>query len=256
MLKIHFLGTGTSQGIPVIASDHPVCLSNNPKDKRLRVSILIQWGITNLVIDCGPDFRQQMLRVYCDHLDGIFFTHEHADHTAGLDDIRPFFFRQGDISVFGTERVLENLSMRFNYIFSSLNKYPGAPSVLQHKINKQTPFKFNDKTIIPIEVFHNTLPVMGFRIDNFCYLTDVKTISEKEQKKLKGLDILVLSALHNDPHPSHLNLEEALVMIEKINPKKAFLTHISHLMGFHDEVSKNLPRNVFLAYDTLMVISN
>ena len=121
MLKIHFLGTGTSQGIPVIASDHPVCLSKNPKDKRLRVSILIQWGITNLVIDCGPDFRQQMLRVYCDHLDGIFFTHEHADHTAGLDDIRPFFFRQGDISVFGTERVLENLSMRFNYIFSSLN---------------------------------------------------------------------------------------------------------------------------------------
>ena len=256
MLKIHFLGTGTSQGIPIIGSTHPVCLSNNPKDKRLRVSVLIQWGSTNLVIDCGPDFRQQMLRSKCTHLDGIFFTHEHSDHTAGLDDIRPFFFRQGDIPVFGTKRVLENLNLRFGYIFSSENKYPGAPSVKQNEISAQKSFSFEGKSIIPVEVYHNTLPVMGFRIDNFCYLTDLKTIAEEEKQKLKGLDVLVLSALRTEHHPNHLNLEEALEMIEKIQPKTAYLTHISHLMGFHDKVSKSLPSNVFLAYDNLTVTSN
>ncbi|MDA8947651.1 MBL fold metallo-hydrolase [Flavobacteriaceae bacterium] len=256
MLKIHFLGTGTSQGIPVIGSTHPVCLSDNSKDKRLRVSVLIQWKNTNLVIDCGPDFRQQMLRTDCTQLDGILFTHEHADHTAGLDDIRPYFFRQGNIPVYGSQRVLDNLSMRFGYIFSSVNKYPGAPSVDQHEITSQESFIFKEKTIIPVEVYHNTLAVMGFRIDNFCYLTDVKTISEEEHQKLKDLDVLVLSALRTESHPNHLNLEEALEMIEKINPKKAYLTHISHLMGFHDEVSEILPPNVFLAYDTLTVTSN
>jgi phosphoribosyl 1,2-cyclic phosphate phosphodiesterase len=256
MLKIHFLGTGTSQGIPIIGSKHPVCLSDNPKDKRLRVSVLVEWEDINLVIDCGPDFRQQMLRTDCTHLDAILFTHEHADHTAGLDDIRPFFFRQGDIPVYGSKQVLDNLNLRFGYIFSAENKYPGAPSVEQHVIDSNTPFLFKNKTIVPVEVYHNTLAVMGFRIDNFCYLTDVKTIADVEQQKLKNLDILVLSALRIDSHPNHLNLEEALEMIEKLKPKKAYLTHISHLMGFHDEVSKNLPSNVFLAYDTLTVFSN
>ncbi|MDG1762517.1 MAG: MBL fold metallo-hydrolase [Flavobacteriaceae bacterium] len=255
-MKIHFLGTGTSQGIPIIGSKHPVCLSDNPKDKRLRVSVLVEWEDINLVIDCGPDFRQQMLRTDCTHLDAILFTHEHADHTAGLDDIRPFFFRQGDIPVYGSKQVLDNLNLRFGYIFSAENKYPGAPSVEQHVIDSNTPFLFKNKTIVPVEVYHNTLAVMGFRIDNFCYLTDVKTIADVEQQKLKNLDILVLSALRIDSHPNHLNLEEALEMIEKLKPKKAYLTHISHLMGFHDEVSKNLPSNVFLAYDTLTVFSN
>ena len=156
MLKIHFLGTGTSQGIPVIGSKHPVCLSSNPKDKRLRVSILIQWEHTNIVVDCGPDFRQQMLRVNCETLDAILFTHEHADHTAGIDDIRPFFFKQGDIPVFGSKRVLDNLSERFSYIFSKENKYPGAPSVEVNKV--EASFKINTKVIIPIEVMHNQLP--------------------------------------------------------------------------------------------------
>ena len=234
MLKIHFLGTGTSQGIPIIGSKHPVCLSDNPKDKRLRVSVLVEWEDINLVIDCGPDFRQQMLRTDCTHLDAILFTHEHADHTAGLDDIRPFFFRQGDIPVYGSKQVLDNLNLRFGYIFSAENKYPGAPSVEQHVIDSNTPFLFKNKTIVPVEVYHNTLAVMGFRIDNFCYLTDVKTIADVEQQKLKNLDILVLSALRIDSHPNHLNLEEALEMIEKLKPKKAYLTHISHLMGFHD----------------------
>jgi len=151
---------------------------------------------------------------------------------------------------------MDNLMTRFGYIFSSENKYPGAPSVAQNIISAQTHFEFKNKTIIPVEVFHNTLSVMGFRIDNFCYLTDVKTIAEQEQQKLKNLDVLVLSALRIEPHPNHLNLEEALAMIEKIQPQKAYLTHISHLMGFHDEVSKMLPENVFLAYDTLTVTSN
>ena len=208
MLKIHFLGTGTSQGIPVIGSKHPVCLSSNPKDKRLRVSILIQWEHTNIVVDCGPDFRQQMLRVNCETLDAILFTHEHADHTAGIDDIRPFFFKQGDIPVFGSKRVLDNLSERFSYIFSKENKYPGAPSVEVNKV--EASFKINTKVIIPIEVMHNQLPVLGYRIDNFAYLTDVKTINDSERQKLKDLDVLVLSALRIEPHPNHLNLEEAL----------------------------------------------
>ena len=253
MLKIHFLGTGTSQGIPVIGSKHPVCLSSNPKDKRLRVSILIQWEHTNIVVDCGPDFRQQMLRVNCETLDAILFTHEHADHTAGIDDIRPFFFKQGDIPVFGSKRVLDNLSERFSYIFSKENKYPGAPSVEVNKV--EASFKINTKVIIPIEVMHNQLPVLGYRIDNFAYLTDVKTINDSERQKLKDLDVLVLSALRIEPHPNHLNLEEALEMIKIINPKRCYITHISHLMGFHDEVSKELPSNVFLAYDTLTLTS-
>ena len=253
MLKIHFLGTGTSQGIPVIGSKHPVCLSSNPKDKRLRVSILIQWEHTNIVVDCGPDFRQQMLRINCETLDAILFTHEHADHTAGIDDIRPFFFKQGDIPVFGSKRVLDNLSERFSYIFSKENKYPGAPSVEVNKV--EASFKINTKVIIPIEVMHNQLPVLGYRIDNFAYLTDVKTINDSERQKLKDLDVLVLSALRIEPHPNHLNLEEALEMIKIINPKRCYITHISHLMGFHDEVSKELPSNVFLAYDTLTLTS-
>ena len=253
MLKIHFLGTGTSQGIPVIGSKHPVCLSSNPKDKRLRVSILIQWEHTNIVVDCGPDFRQQMLRVNCETLDAILFTHEHADHTAGIDDIRPFFFKQGDIPVFGSKRVLDNLSERFSYIFSKENKYPGAPYVEVNKV--EASFKINTKVIIPIEVMHNQLPVLGYRIDNFAYLTDVKTINDSERQKLKDLDVLVLSALRIEPHPNHLNLEEALEMIKIINPKRCYITHISHLMGFHDEVSKELPSNVFLAYDTLTLTS-
>ena len=199
MLTIHFLGTGTSQGVPVIGSSHPVCLSTNPKDKRLRVSVLIQWGDTNLVIDCGPDFRQQMLRVNCAHLDGILFTHEHADHTAGLDDIRPYFFRQGDIPIYATQHVLDNLSNRFDYIFVNENKYSGAPNVQQHQIDAHTPFVLDGMTVIPVEVYHNTLPVLGFRILNFCYLTDVKTISTGELKKLHDLDVLVLSALRIEP---------------------------------------------------------
>lgn len=252
-LKITFLGTGTSQGIPVIGSTHPVCLSNNPKDKRLRVSVLISWKNYNYVIDCSPDFRQQMLLEKVTKLDGILFTHEHADHTAGLDDIRPYFFRQGDIPIFAHERVLTSLRKRFDYIFADENRYPGAPAVKTNIIENNNPFKIGDKMAIPIEAYHNRLQVFGFRIGDFTYLTDVKTISETELTKIKGTKVFVVNALRIEPHHSHFNLEEALAIVEKVKPQKAYLTHVSHLLGFHDEVEEKLPENVHLAYDGLSV---
>ncbi|GGB67322.1 MBL fold metallo-hydrolase [Flavobacterium suaedae] len=252
-MKVCFLGTGTSQGIPIIGSEHPVCLSNDPRDKRLRVSVWIEWDEYSYVIDCGPDFRQQMLVSQCPKVDGILFTHEHADHTAGLDDIRPFFFRQGDIPVYGCERVIKNLSRRFDYIFSSENKYPGAPSVAIKIVENNKPFPVGDKIAVPIKVFHGSLEVFGYRIDEFAYLTDIKTIADEEAEKLKGVKVLVVSALRIEPHATHFNLEEALAFIERIQPERAYLTHISHNMGFHAEVEKTLPENVFLAYDNLKI---
>ncbi len=206
MINVTFLGTGTSQGIPIIGSDHPVCKSKDSKDKRLRVSVLVQCESYNLVIDCGPDFRQQMLRENIKHIDGIFFTHEHADHSAGMDDIRPFYFKQGDIPVFGTERVINNFNERFNYIFSKDNKYPGAPSVDINIISAKKRFEFKGKKIIPIEVMHNNLSILGYRIDDFCYLTDVKTIPDQEFNKLKNIDLLVLSCLRIEKLISKISL--------------------------------------------------
>lgn len=252
-MKITFLGTGTSQGIPVIGSSHPVCLSQNPKDKRLRVSVLLSWDSYNYVIDCGPDFRQQMLRENCSKVDGILLTHEHSDHTAGIDDIRPLYFRQGHMPFYAHQRVFESLYKRYSYIFETENKYPGAPTINEIEISKDKPFIIGGKTAIPIEVLHSELPVLGFRIDGFTYLTDVKTISEEEIEKVKGTKVLVINALREEPHHSHLSLSEALLLIERIKPEKAYLTHISHLLGFHDEVEKRLPENVFLAYDTLKI---
>lgn len=249
-MKITFLGTGTSQGIPVIGSNHPVCLSKNKKDKRLRVSVLIEWDNYTYVIDCGPDFRQQMLRANISVIDGILFTHEHADHTAGLDDIRPFFFKQGDIPIYAHKRVMSALERRFDYIFETENKYPGAPSVKKIHIENK-PFNLGNLTVIPINGFHNTLQVFGFRFKDFAYLTDMKTVEEQEIAKLKGVKILVVNALRNEAHESHFNLKEALQFIKKVNPQRAYLTHISSLLGFHDDVEKTLPKNVFLAYDNL-----
>jgi len=246
------LGTGTSQGIPVIGSTHPVCLSDNPKDKRLRVSVLIEWDNYAYVIDCGPDFRQQMLITNCNKIDGILFTHEHADHTAGLDDIRPFNFRQGDIPIYAHKRVVKALQQRFAYVFETKNKYPGAPGVDIREI-ENTPFKLGDTTVVPINLMHGNLQVFGFRVNDFAYLTDMKTIAEAEMEKLKHLKVLVINALREEPHHSHLNLEEALAFIDKVKPEKAYLTHISHLLGFHDEVEQKLPKHVFLAYDNLQI---
>lgn len=251
-MKVTFLGTGTSQGIPVIGSNHRVCLSKNIKDKRLRVSVLIEWDKYFYVIDCGPDFRQQMLRANVSKIDGILFTHEHADHTAGLDDIRPFFFRQGDIPIFAHKRVMDSLERRFDYIFETENKYPGAPSVKKIIIENK-PFQVGNLETTPINGFHNKLQVFGFRFKDFAYLTDMKTVEEDEIEKLKGVEVLVVNALREEKHESHFNLKEALNFIKKVNPKKAYLTHISSLLGFHDDVEKSLPKNVFLAYDNLVV---
>lgn len=252
-MKVTFLGTGTSQGIPVIGSNHPVCLSADKKDKRLRVSAMIQWDDFTYVIDCGPDFRQQMLTHNVTRLDGILFTHEHADHTAGLDDIRPFFFRQGDIPIYAHKRVIKGLERRFDYIFADEDRYPGAPAVKVNEVINNVPFKLHNKLVTPINVMHNRLQVFGYRIDNFAYITDAKTVEDNECAKLKDLEVLVVNALRKEPHHSHFNLQEALDFIEKIKPKKAYLTHISHLMGFHEEVQQNLPKNVFLAYDNLQI---
>ena len=252
-MKITFLGTGTSQGIPIIGSDHPVCLSTDIKDKRLRVSVLIEWDEFCYVVDCGPDFRQQMLINPVEKLDGILFTHEHADHTAGLDDIRPFFFRQGNINIYGHERVIGSLIKRFDYIFETENKYPGAPSVDEHIITN-TPFIIENIEVMPINGMHHKLQVFGFKFKDFAYLTDMKTVEDSEIQKLKGVKVLVVNALRIQPHISHFNLEEALEFINKVKPERAYLTHISHLLGFHEIVEKQLPHNVFLAYDNLQII--
>jgi len=255
-MKITFLGTGTSQGIPVIGSDHPVSFSKDTRDKRLRSSIMIEHEDFNFVIDCGPDFRQQMLRTNCRKLDAIIFTHEHADHTTGIDDVRPFFFRQGKIPIYIHKRVLDSLHERFAYIFDPKKKYPGAPDFEVNIISKENDFEVLGLNITPIESAHLKLPVLGYRIKNFAYLTDVKTISDIELEKLKELDILVINALRYEPHPSHLNIEEALEIIDIIKPKKTYFTHISHNMGFHEEVCNNLPEHVTLAYDGLVLEVN
>lgn len=252
-LQVIFLGTGTSQGIPIIGSTHPVCLSGDPKDKRLRVSVLLLWKDYTYVIDCGPDFRQQMLRHDVNKIDGILFTHEHSDHTAGLDDIRPYFFKQGDIPIYAHKRVVKSLKKRFGYILNEKDKYPGAPSVRINSVKNNTPFTIGDKEIIPINVCHNRLQVFGYRVGDFTYLTDVKSIEEEEIEKIKGSKVLVVNALRIEPHHSHFNLQEALDFVEKVNPEKAYFTHISHLLGFHGEVEKNLPENVHLAYDNLTI---
>lgn len=251
-MKVTFLGTGTSQGIPVIGSDHPVCLSENFKDKRLRASVLIEWKDFAYVVDCGPDFRYQMLRAAVKKIDGIIFTHEHSDHVLGLDDIRPFYFRQGNIPLYAHKRVLKSIKKRFDYVFKKENRYPGAPEVITNKI-KNKPFNLAGLEVVPVNGKHNTLQVFGFRFNNFAYLTDMKTVEDAEIEKIKNVKILVINALQIREHQSHFNLQEALEFIEKVNPETAYLTHISHWLGFHDEVEKTLPARVFLAYDELKI---
>lgn len=252
-MKVYFLGTGTSQGIPIIGSNHPVCLSTDLKDKRLRVSVWIHWENHSYVIDCGPDFRQQMLASNCQKVDAILYTHEHSDHTAGLDDIRPFNFKQGEIPIYAHQRVIDNLKLRFDYVFKTENRYPGAPSVKTIEVVNNHPFPIGNKIAIPVNVMHGDLPVFGYRIDDFAYLTDMKTIDESEIAKLKNLKVLVVNALRETPHDTHFNLQEALDFIAMIQPEKAYLTHISHHMGFHEEVQQKLPENVYLAYDNLEI---
>lgn len=249
-MTVTFLGTGTSQGIPVIGCPCKVCSSLDFRDKRLRTSVHVKVNNTSLVIDTGPDFRQQMLREHILSLDAVLYTHEHKDHTAGLDDIRPFNFRQKrDMPIFGREQVIEQIKTEFAYAFGE-NKYPGAPQITPHII-ENTPFEVNGTLIEPIEVFHYKLPVFGFRIKDFTYITDASYISEAEKEKIKNSEVLVINALQKENHISHFTLQEALEVIEELKPKKAFLTHISHRMGLHRNILKELPPHVELAYDGL-----
>lgn len=251
-MKVTFLGTGTSQGVPLIACQCSICKSTNVKDKRLRTSIMITINDLNIVVDTGPDFRQQMLREDVRTLAAVVFTHEHKDHIAGLDDVRAFnFIEDKSIDVYATNHVQDAIKREFAYIFADF-KYPGIPKINLHNITNEV-FYIDKVAFQPIEVLHYKMPVMGYRVGNFTYITDAKTISETEKNKIKGSKVIVLNALRNTEHISHFTLQEALDLIAELKPEKAYLTHISHQLGLHDEVSKNLPANVFLAYDGLTI---
>ncbi len=251
-MKVTFLGTGTSQGVPVIACKCKVCLSKNEKDKRLRSSVLIEINNNTFAIDAGPDFRQQMLRQNIENLDAIFLTHEHKDHIAGLDDVRAFNYTQKKaMDIYGNKRTLETIKLEFPYVFAK-NKYPGIPKMNLHQINNNA-LSINDIEFIPIKLLHHKLPVLGYRIKDFAYITDTNFIPDNEFDKLKNLKVLVINALRKKKHISHFNLSEALEVIEKIKPEKAYLNHISHMMGLHSDVEKELPKNVYIAYDGLQV---
>lgn len=249
-MKVCFLGTGTSQGVPVINCSCPVCTSLDYRDKRLRTSLLVQHNGKNVVIDCGPDFRQQALTQRIKRLDAVIFTHEHKDHVGGLDDIRPYNFQQAmDIPVFASNRVVEHLRLEYPYIFAE-NKYPGIPKIQIVEINGR-PFEVAGIDFIPIQVYHHKLPVWGFRINDFTYITDANFIGEQEKTKIKGSKTLVLNALQIDPHISHYNLDEALELVKELQPDTAYFTHISHRLGLHQEITDKIPENVQLAYDGL-----
>lgn len=252
-MKITILGSGTSQGVPVIACECAICASTDPLDKRLRASILISDKDQNFVIDTGPDFRQQMLRAQVKSLRAIIYTHEHKDHIAGMDDVRAFNYREErDMEIFCTERVENALKREFHYVFSN-DKYPGIPTVQLNRIENKS-FQLPDgPMLIPVEVMHYKMPVFGYRINDFTYITDAKTIAPAEIEKVKGTKVLIVNALHRSAHISHFNLEEALAFIALIQPEKAYLTHISHLFGKHREIEESLPKNVFVAYDGLEI---
>jgi len=256
MMKVTFLGTGTSQGIPMIACDCEVCSSQNTKDKRLRSSVLVEVEGFHIVIDTGPDFRQQMLREKVQKLDAVLFTHEHKDHTAGLDDIRAFNFRQQkDMPVYGTGKVLNQIKGEFAYIFAE-KRYPGIPQVELHEITKDHYFKIEDIKILPIEVFHHHLPVLGYRFGDFTYITDANYIATEEISKIYGTKVLVINALQRADHLSHFSLTQAIEMAQHIGAEKTYFTHLSHRMGLHDQVTQELPENIEIAYDGLVLEIN
>ena len=252
-IEATLLGTGTSQGVPVIACDCEVCQSKNVKDKRLRSSLLIVVNGMNIVIDAGPDFRQQMLRENVTSLRAILLTHEHADHIFGLDDIRSFnWLQKRATDIYAEPRVQEDIRRIFDYVFANF-KYPGIPSMKLHTIGKRA-FRIDGVRFIPIRCFHHKLPVLGFRVGDLTYITDTNYIPQNEMQKIRGTRILILNALRKEKHISHFNLEEALEVIKEIKPERAYLTHLSHSFGKHEDIEKVLPENVFVGYDGMKII--
>jgi len=251
-LKITFLGTGTSQGVPVIGCGCKVCISADVRDKRLRSSVLVEQGELGVVIDTGPDFRQQMLRSGCSKLNAVLFTHEHRDHISGLDDIRAFnYIQKSPMDVYGEERVMRALNSSFPYVFAE-KKYPGIPQVRMHTISTEA-FQIGEMEVIPIRMMHYRLPVLGFRLGDFAYLTDGNYIPEAEKEKLCGVKHLVVNALRRETHISHFTLSEAVSLIEELSPQMGYLTHISHQMGAYAELEKELPSRIRSAYDGLVL---
>jgi phosphoribosyl 1,2-cyclic phosphate phosphodiesterase len=251
-LRITFLGTGTSGGVPMIACDCAICTSKNEKDKRLRSSILVQSETTTLIVDTTPDFRLQMLRENVKKLNAVIFTHPHKDHIAGLDDIRAFnFFQKKPVEVYANKLTEEALRREFYYIFSE-KKYPGIPDIILHTITDET-FKVGDIPVIPILVHHLKMPVLGFRFGKFTYITDANRIEDEEKEKIKGSEILVVNALRQKEHISHFNLQQAIDLVTELKIPTAYLTHISHQMGLHEEVNNQLAPNIQLAFDGLQI---
>lgn len=252
-VKVTFLGTGTSIGVPVITCDCPVCMSTDQRDKRMRTSVMVEVNGLTLVIDCGPDFRHQMLRQQVMNLDAVIFTHEHRDHIAGLDDVRAFnYVLNKKIDIYGTPQVMEAIRIEFPYIFSE-SRYFGAPQLTIHNIDDK-PFSIRGVEFIPIRALHEKLPVTGYRIGDFTYITDASFISEEELDKIRGSKIVVLNALRNSKHVSHFSVGEAVDILSKLKPEMGYLTHLSHFVGLHEDVNKKLPDFVRLAYDGLELV--
>ena len=253
-MKLRFLGTGTSTGIPEIGCSCEVCTSSDKRDRRLRASVLIEIEGKRILIDCGPDFRLQMLETlkddYFTDLEGVILTHEHYDHVGGLDDLRAFC-KKGALPIYTEDYVAEAIRTRISYVFAK-NKYPGIPNLELIPV-KNDPFFISDIKITPIRLVHGKLPILGFRINDYAYLTDLKIIPEKEYEKLKKLDVLVINALRQKEHVAHENLQQALLNIEKIKPHRAYLTHICHHFGLHSCMELKLPENVYIAYDGLVI---
>lgn len=251
-MKVTFLGTGASHGIPIIGCNCAVCQSNNPKDKRLRSSIYIEVDGKHILVDPGPDLRQSALREGITQIDAVLITHEHKDHTAGIDDIRTFnYIMKRPIPFYAQQRITDTIRLEYAYAFKEPH-YPGAPEIDLHPIDNKD-FEINGVTVTPIMVYHGSLPTSAFRIKDFAYITDAKTIPDDEMAKLEGLDTLVINSLRMECHNAHFSLGEALQVIEKLNPKRAFLTHISHKIPVYDELVKLLPQNVMPAYDGLKI---
>lgn len=250
-MKIKFLGTGTSTGNPEIGCRCEVCTSKDSRDIRLRASVLIEIDGKRILIDCGPDFRQQILKEEFSKIDGVLITHEHYDHIGGLDDLRPFC-RFGDIDIYSSKITLNSLKTRMPYCFQE-HLYPGVPTFRLHEVSEERPFVVEGVSVQPVRLMHYKLPIYGYRINDFAYLTDLKYIPDTEYSKLENLDILVIDALRIEEHLSHQTLKEALANIERIAPKRAYLIHMSHQMGLQHEVQNILPANVFLSYDGLEI---